>query len=102
MADPSPVYIGEFPAMAAGDVADRYIDITNDLVAGESISSVTFTTTDGAGNTETGVTSDTSLSTYRADFRVTAPATADVYTISAAFTISDGQLITRKAKFRVV
>jgi hypothetical protein len=97
-----PVYMGKFRPMKASDVEDRYLDITGDLTTGETISSVTFAVVDSAGDAVTGVTSNTSLSDARVGFRVTAPATAGVYTLTAVCVISDGQTVTREATIIVV
>ena len=97
-----PVYMGKLRAMKASDVEDRYLDIAGDLASGETVSSVVFTIKDSAGVTVAGVVSNTSISGTRVDFRVTAPATAGQYTLSAEFAISDSQSITREATISVV
>jgi hypothetical protein len=94
MTDPSPVYLGQFPAMEAGDILDLYLDIDADLVSGETISSVAFTVTSAAGVAVVGAVGAHTETTSRTDFRLTAPA-AGGYLGTAAFTISDGQKITR-------
>lgn len=97
-----PVYMGKLRVMKASDVEDRYLDIAGDLASGETVASVTFTVTNAAGEAVSGVTSNTSISGTRVDFRVTAPATAGKYTLSAEFAISDSQSITREAIISVV
>ena len=96
-----PVYLGRFRAMRAGDVEDRYIDISGDLDTGETVTSAVVTVADSGGDTVAAVSNQT-YSAARMDFRLTAPATAGGYTLTAAFTISDGQQITRYAQFLVV
>lgn len=101
MTDPSPVYLGQFPAMEAGDILDLYIDIAADLVAGETISSVAFTVATAAGVAVVGAVGAHTEAAGRTDFRLTAPAIGG-YILTAAFTISDGQKITRNAGLWVV
>ncbi len=47
MNEPEPVYLGAFQPMKRGDILDRYIDISADLVSarGETIETATFTVT---------------------------------------------------------
>jgi hypothetical protein len=87
--------------MEAGDILDLYLDIAADLVTGETISSVAFTVKDSAGTTVAGVVGAHTETTSRTDFRLTAPV-AGAYTLTAVFTISDGQKITRHAGLWVV
>lgn len=99
---PKPVYVGKFDPVRPGDIIDLYIDISADLATGEAISSVTFTTTDADGTPVAGMVGAHTETSSRTDFRVTAPATAGAYDISAEFTIDDGQQITHIAKIAVV
>jgi hypothetical protein len=98
--EPSPIYIGRFPAIKAGDIQDLYIDIEADLVTGEAIDSVAFTVTDSDGDTVAEVVGVHNETDTRTDFRITAPV-AGAYTLTAVFTIDDGQKITRIAKLRI-
>ena len=91
-----PVHLGRFAAMKAGDVLDRYIDIAGDLVTGESVSSVAYTVTDAAGEPVADVVTASTESGTRSDFRLTVP-DAGAYTLTAVFTIDDGQEITKTA-----
>ena len=102
MTYPKPVSVGNLGAIRASDVVDKYIDIANDLVTGEAVSSVAFTVRDASGVTVAGVVTDHTDSGTRTDFRITAPATVGPYEIAAVFTIDDGQKITRYATFQVV
>ena len=107
MNEPEPIFLGALPAMARGDVADRYIDISADLVEseGETIESATFTATlEGSAEAVPGVVAENSitLGTGRVDFQLTAPAAAGTYHLSAVFTISDGQRITKTATVEAV
>jgi hypothetical protein len=102
MTDPSPVRMGDFDPIHAGDIVDLYLDIAADLVTGETVSSVVFVVTTSAGVVVAGVISGNTESAGRTDFRVTAPATAGSYTLTAVFTISDGQKYTRTADLWIV
>ena len=102
MAYPAPVYMGQLPAVLHGDITDFYLDIDGDLDSTEAVSDTTFVVTDTAGVTVSSVVSGAVLTGNRVDFRVTAPATPGVYTISCDFTINDGQSITRTATLYVV
>jgi hypothetical protein len=102
MTDPSPVYMGRFAPIKAADIVDLYLDIAADLGVGETISSVAFTVKDAAAATVAGVVSDNTETATRTDFRVTAPATAGAYTLTAVFTISDGQKLTRISDLWIV
>ena len=102
-----PVYMGKFRTMKAStalkpSVEGRYLDIAGDLATGETVSAVDFAVADSAGVAVAGVLSNTSISGTRVDFRITAPTTAGQYTLSALFTISDGQSIPREATISVV
>lgn len=101
MTYPSPIYVGTLGPVRAADVVDLYLDIANDLVTGEAVSSVAFTVTDASDATVAGVVTDHTDSGTRTDFRITAP-TAGAYTIQMVFTIDDGQKITRYAALRVI
>jgi hypothetical protein len=101
MTYPAPIYLGQFDATVAGDVVDRYIDIAADLAVGETIASVVFTVRTAAGVVTPAVISDDTLTATRVDFRITAPA-AGAYVLSAAFTVSDGQVLTRTADLWIV
>lgn len=106
MSVPSPVYVGQFEAMKAGDILDRYIQLSSgtddaDLVTGEAISSVAFTVTDSAGVIVADVVGNHTETDTRTDFRLTVPA-AGMYTLTAVFTIDDGQKITRTATIHSV
>jgi hypothetical protein len=102
MSDPSPIYMGQLGPVKAGDAPDEYLDIAEDLAAGETVSSVAFTVTNAAGTVVSGVVGAHTDGGTRTDFRVAAPATAGMYTITAVFTISDGQKLTRTASLWVV
>ena len=93
---PTPIYVGQFDTLRAGDIVDLYIDIAADLVDGETVSTVAFTVTDSEGTVVPNVVGSHSDGGARTDFRVTAPA-AGTYQLAAVFTISDGQKITRIA-----
>ena len=102
-----PVFMGKFRVMKAStalepSAEDRYLDIVGDLATGETVSAVACAVTNSAGEAVAGVISNTSISGTRVDFRVTAPTTAGQYTLSALFTISDGQSIPREAIILVV
>ena len=101
MTYPKPIFLGTFDPIKTADKQDFYMDITADLVAGEAISGVVFTVTNAAGATVAGVVTAHSETAMRTDFRVEAPAIG-VYTITAVFTIDDGQVITKTASLRVV
>lgn len=101
MTYPVPVYMGGFGPAKVGDIVDLYLDITADLVTGETISSVVFTVTDSAGETVANVIGNHTETATRTDFRVTAP-TAGAYVLTAVFTISDGQKFTRIANLTAV
>lgn len=101
--NPRPVHLGQFPAVKAGDIVDRYIDITEDLESGETVSSVAFTVVNAAtGATAAGVVTGHTETDNRTDFRLALPSTAGMYTLTAVFTISDGQKITKTATLWVV
>ena len=107
MSNASPVFLGQFPAIKAGDIADRYIQLSQgaddgDLAADEAISSVTFSVKNSAGTVQTGAIGAHSETDTRTDFRINAPATAGMYELTAVFTINDGQKITRTATLRIV
>jgi hypothetical protein len=99
---PAPVYIGRFDPVRAGDIIDLYIDIQAELADGETIDSVAFAVADAGGRQVAGVVTAHSESDARTDFRLSAPASAGLYTLTAVFTISDGQKLTRAADLRVV
>ena len=101
MSDPKPIHLGRFDPMHTADIEDFYIDIAANMTGVETISGVAFTVTNSAGATVAGVVTSHTESGTRTDFRVTAPAVG-VYTITAVFTISDGQKITRTATLSVV
>lgn len=101
MTYPVPVYMGRFDPIKVGDIVDLYLDIAADLATGETISSVAFTVTNGTGGTVANVVGNHTETATRTDFRVTAP-TAGAYTLTAVFTISDGQKLTRIANLTVV
>ena len=96
MTYPAPVHIGQFDAVKSADIVDLYLDITADLVSGETIGSVAFTVTTSAGATVANVVGSHTETATRTDFRVTAPAIGG-YLLYAVFTISDGQKITKTA-----
>ena len=96
MTYPSPIYLGQFEPVVAGDATDEFIDLENDLVTGETVTSVAYTVTTSAGATVAGAVSTSTESGTRSDFRYSL-ASAGVYTLKAVFTISDGQTITRTA-----
>ena len=98
---PAPVHMGQFDAVRSGDIVDLYLDIAADLISPETIATVVFTVTDQAGATVAGVVGGHTETSSRTDFRVTAPI-AGVYLLTAVFTISDGQKITRLADLWVV
>ena len=101
MTYPAPVLLGTLGPVVAGNIADEAIDIARDLVSGEAVSSVAFTVTDATGVTVPGVVVAHTDGGTRTDFRITAPA-AGIYTITAIFTIDDGQQLTRTATLWVV
>jgi hypothetical protein len=101
MSKPTPIYLGQYPALVAGDIRDFGMDIDADLDAAEAISSVAFTVT-LAGVVTAGVVTDSTITSPAVDFRVAAPATAGGYLITAVFTIDDGQQITHTADLWVV
>ena len=98
----APVYMGSLEPMKVGSIVDRYLDIAADLVAGETVATATYAVTDAAGTAVIGVVSAGSYAGTRADFRMTAPATAGTYTLAVTFTVSDGQSVKKEARFRVV
>ena len=101
MAKAKPVHLGDFDPVVAGDIIDFYIDVSGDLATGEALSSVAFVVTDSDGDTVANVIGVTpTVTDSRVDFRVTAPA-AGRYTITADFTIDDGQSITHTATLTV-
>ena len=102
MTYPTPVYVGRFDPVKAGDIVDLYIDIEADLADGETVSSCAFTVTNSAAATVAGVVGAHTETAARTDFRITAPAATGDYQIAAVFTVSDGQKITRIAAVRVV
>ena len=108
MTEPAPVFLGAFQPMYRGDILDRYIDISADLVSAENehIDAADFSVTlEGAAEETPNVVAANSVtltSVGRVDFQVTAPATAGTYLLKAVFTISDGQVITKTASFGVV
>lgn len=101
MTYPVPVYIGRLDTMKATDVVDQYINLAPDLIEGESISTVSFTVTGSDGIVVPNVVGAHTETGARTDFRVTAPA-AGSYALTAVFTISDGQKLTRVANLTVV
>ena len=102
MIDTAPVYMGQFDAMVAGSVFERYLDVTDELAVGRSISTVAFTVRDAAGATVAGVVTSNTPGGGRVDFRGTLPATAGWYELSAFFTLDDAQTFTRTAGIWVV
>ena len=101
MTYPEPVYVGRFDTVKAGDIIDLYINIAADLGDGETVASAAFTATDSDGATVAGVVGAHTETGTRTDFRVTAP-TAGAYVLTAVFTISDGQKLTRIANLTAV
>ena len=97
----APVYMGQLGPVKAGDIVDEYLDIALDLVTGETVASVAFTVANALGVTVPDVVGAHTDAGTRTDFRITAPA-AGMYTLTAVFTISDGQKITRLADLWVV
>lgn len=97
-----PVYMGQLGPIKGGDVEDYYLDITADLDTGDAISSVTYVVTNAAGTTQAGAVSGSSESAGKSTFRITAPALAGTYTITATFTLSDARKLTRIAALWVV
>ena len=98
---PAPVYMGQLGPVRVGDIVDKYLDIAEDLVTGETVASVAFTVTNALGATVADVVGAHTDAGTRTDFRITAPV-AGMYTMTAVFTISDGQKITRLADLWVV
>ena len=97
-----PVYIGTYSPAHAGDVEDLAIDVTNDLATGETLSSVVFTVTNGAGTVQAGAVTAQTVVSPLVSFRMTIPATVDTYTITAVCTMSDERVVTHTASLRVV
>jgi hypothetical protein len=93
--------MGQLGPVVAGDTEDFYFDIAKDLATGETITSVDFTVTDAKGATVAGVVGAHTETSTRTDFRITAPA-AGGYTITAEFTSSSGEVLTRTADLWVV
>lgn len=100
--DPKPIYLGEYSPVKVSDLIDLSYDITNDLVTGDTISSVAFTVTNSAGTTQAGAVTTYSSSGFVVSFRLQVPATAGVYDIKATSAISDGQIISHTAKIQAV
>lgn len=96
-----PVYVGKFAPVRAGDIVDLFVDITADLTGGDTIATVTLAVTDAENEAVAGVVGNHTETDARTDFRVTAP-TAGAYVLTAVFTISDGQKLTRVANLTVV
>lgn len=96
------IILGTFDRMESDDVEDFYLDISDRLDEGDTVSGVAFTCTDEEGDTVTGMVTNQTISGGRVVFRIAAPTTAGEYSIEAVFTISDGQQITRTAKLPVV
>lgn len=111
MSYPRPIYLGQFDPVVAGDTKDEWIQLTiqpsadfdgaYDLAFGEAISSVAYTVVDASGATVAGAVSAHSETATRSDFRYSIAA-AGGYVLNAAFTIDDGQKITRTAGLWVV
>jgi hypothetical protein len=99
---PAPVHMGQFDAVRAGDIVDLYLEIAADLIAPEVIATVVFTVTDSAGAVVAGVVTAHTETTTRTDLRLAVPAVAGMYLLTAVFTISDGQKLTRLADLQVV
>ena len=167
MNEPEPVYLGSFRPMKAGDILDRYIDISEELsevtgpaegttfvteigesegapvavfgaliplaagtyqvagtitvpedlgsietvsasavlAEGEIIQAATFTVTpEGSEEPVANSVAENSVTIAggRVDFQITAPADAGTYRLTAVFTVSDGQRISKTATFEVV
>ena len=109
MTEPEPVFLGAFQPMYRGDVRDRFIDITNDLVSAEDehIDAATFTVwMEGTDPDEDAIhavaTNSVTLGESRVDFQITVPAAPGIYYLKAVFVISDGQIITKTASLEVV
>ena len=98
---PTPIYMGQLGPAKAGDSEDFYLDIAADLATGETIANVDFTVTDAEGATVAGVVGAHTETDTRTDFRITPPA-AGMYTITAEFTSSSGEVLTRTADLWVV
>jgi len=98
----SPVYMGQLGPIKGADIEDYYLDITADLDAGDTISSVAYAVTNSAGTVQAGAISGSSESGGKSTFRITAPTTAGSYTITATFTLSDSRKLTRIAALWVV
>lgn len=101
MTYPVPVYVGKFAPVRAGDIVDLFVDITADLTGGDTIATVTLAVTDAENEAVAGVVGNHTETDTRTDFRITAPA-AGAYVLTAVFTISDGQKLTRVANLTVV
>jgi len=97
----APIHMGQLGPVVDSDIVDFYLDIAADLGTGEAISSVTFAGTGSDGVGGAGVGGDHPGTTGRADGRVTAPGAGE-YTLTAVFTIDDGQKLTRTATLIVV
>ena len=106
MNEPEPVYLGAFQPMKRGDILDRYIDISADLVSarGETIETATFTVTAAGSEDPIMAVAEGSvrITGGRVDFQLTAPEIPGTYRMIVVFTISDGQRITKTATFDVV
>ncbi len=97
-----PVYMGQLGPIKGGDVEDYYLDITSDLDTGDTISSVSYVVTNAVGTVQSSAISGSSESGGKSTFRITAPALAGTYTITATFTLSDARKLTRIASLWVV
>jgi hypothetical protein len=97
-----PVYMGQLGPIKGGDIEDYYFDITNDLDTGDSISSVAYVVTNSAGTVQADAISGSSEAAGKSTFRITAPALAGTYTITATFTLSDSRKLTRFAALWVI
>jgi hypothetical protein len=104
MSESEPVWIGSLDAVRRGDIVDRYIDVSAELEGDETVTDAALTLADGDGAQQENAVSGISPPETggRVDFRITVPGSAGSYRITAVFTISDGQRITRTCGLPVV
>ena len=98
---PTPIHVGAFDPVCAGDIVDLYVDFAADLGDGDTLTTVELELQDGEGEAVAGAVTAHTETAGRCDFRLQAPETAGWYVLVAQLTLSDGQELTHTASLRV-
>lgn len=100
----SPIYVGEFSPLVGGtDKRDLGLGMTAELDDGDTISSVVVTVTNADDEAVAAISGDPTVDPDAGvSFRFEAPAASGAYTITAVFTLADGQVIHKEATISIV